>query len=321
MPQKEKDQPMPQRPLRRINGFTLVELLVVIGIIAVLLGILLPSLAKARAAARETQCSNNIRQLGMGFLMYVNDSKGAIPPDINSGLNASSPVDSLSIATGYTTSVTQNVTWNGTLLWFNAIPPYINQQPYYNQQLQYMQSGSGLPGIGDNSVWVCPSATAQAGNPNTTDNAVVNNYIMEYGDVPNPSDGQPALRPMCISYATNSKLNETKNVYNISQLTPPEAVPLLIEKIMTIGEFNPNDKLITSDPEGKNLITKDTIGQFHVDWKRFGCRHRAGGFIFFVDGHVAWFSLDSLLKVGSGNGGTNFNDPAQVVWDPFGPET
>jgi prepilin-type N-terminal cleavage/methylation domain-containing protein len=60
-------------------GFTLIELLVVIGIIAVLIGMLLPVLNRARAAANRTVCMSNIRQLGIGILMYCNDNKGHFP--------------------------------------------------------------------------------------------------------------------------------------------------------------------------------------------------------------------------------------------------
>ncbi len=65
----------------RSKGFTLIELLIVIGIIGLLAGILLPVLSRAKESARRTQCASNIRQIGMGLIMYANENGEVFPQD------------------------------------------------------------------------------------------------------------------------------------------------------------------------------------------------------------------------------------------------
>lgn len=72
----------PSRGFTFTPGFTLVELLAVVGVVAVLLAMLMPAISGARAEARAVQCTSNVRQIALGLLGYAGEHRGRFPPNL-----------------------------------------------------------------------------------------------------------------------------------------------------------------------------------------------------------------------------------------------
>ncbi|MCI0461713.1 MAG: DUF1559 domain-containing protein [Gemmataceae bacterium] len=136
------------RCTRRTKGFTLIELLVVIAIIAILIGLLLPAVQKVREAAARTQCTNNLKQMGLAVHNYADTYKklpGIWSPDDGGGTFASGAV------TGPGAAV------RGTLHFF--LLPYLEQGPLY-QQAAGLSSNVAAVQV---PVYVCPSDPTSSG--------------------------------------------------------------------------------------------------------------------------------------------------------------
>ncbi len=131
--------------LKRI-GFTLVELLVVIAIIGILVGLLLPAVQAAREAARRMQCSNNLKQMGLGVHMYHDTFKLLVPGSVN--------YDITGVNHWATTDKTTYVGWGLALL------PFMEQGNLYNrydQRITNMNAANLVIHQQKIPFYICPS--------------------------------------------------------------------------------------------------------------------------------------------------------------------
>jgi prepilin-type processing-associated H-X9-DG protein/prepilin-type N-terminal cleavage/methylation domain-containing protein len=334
---------MNRRTLGR-HGFTLVELLVVIGIIAVLIGVLLPALNQARQQALLIQCQSNMRQWGVGLQIYVDANGGALPLRVPDGTvtewfgpSPNNPIP------GYPLGL------DDMSIFFNAIPASTTGKSYYQMLVDDHNGKNLLPAAGSNNIFTCPASQAAVPTPYDTSYPGDSNFYALYGTDSTGvllSATTPGLFKSNISYCYNKNLMNppAKTAADpnpplvtdakMSQLRPTSSVVVLVEKIATPGEYlDPSIQRWVQNnggfggPLAKNIKPgigyASKIAPLKANWTNFAARHNGGGNLLFADGHVAFYKwTDTQIPVTPASiadtADYNANRP-DMIWCPWGP--
>lgn len=225
---------------RSTKGFTLVELLVVIGIIALLISILLPALNSAKERANRVKCASNLRQIGQGLALYANDNKGAYPRG---------PADG--------TTGPQTVSWQGTTLGTDPFSaPSLAKRNDVGVALFLLVRNSDI----NPEVFTCPSSNQDKDTLNGL--PTINRYNFSSSNNLSYSFANP--------YPTDTSVGNTGYKLNGNQSSD----------LAIAADRNDNAQFKTatkanspaSDQKTLNSTNHETEGQnvlfndFHVDW-------------------------------------------------------
>jgi prepilin-type N-terminal cleavage/methylation domain-containing protein len=275
-------------PRRRRSAFTLVELLVVIGIIAILISILIPTLSRARESAQRTQCLSNLRQMAVLLNMYANVNKQQVPLGCTSSGNAACAEANnyfLSTTSGTPDPDTVGMRWIGLGLFIKA--GYIKE------------TGGGSQNAGSAMIFFCPSAQGD---------------IWHGFDAPN-NKWPPSKNRVRCSYSSRSS---TSNIVALAGTHATDVVawttktgdpfyPCKVAGSQFVSPRQKADMFLLNKLKSRAIISDVVVGE-----DRVRLVHKKGFNVLYANGGAKW--VDLKLVTPQFKKGDPFNSAGDGNW-------
>jgi len=259
-------------------AFTLIELLVVIAIIAILAGMLLPALARAKERSRSTACLSNLRQWGLANTLYLDDNAFSFPDFAIPSTTPGAPGGYSQDRPYWSDLAAFAAAGQGNSAWFNVLPINVGQKPLW----QYANDPTAF--VNGHTVFNCP-----------------NGRVL-------PGEIDPLSR-VAFSYGINFKGTNglglvSGEAFKASAVLHASAFVVFSDVRQNSGEapfFGSNPTNDLACPRG---------GLNHLS-----SRHNAGANLTFLDGHAARFTYESLCFPKGAKIGDPGRDDVNWGWD------